>query len=430
MIRVIDSPSIVSIPSQAFGSSICIIGYSTKGPILEPIFTRSISDASSKFGEGKLIQAFEEATRSGGKEVYLIRIDENEDKFSQLESAYSIIEDLPIHIVVPVVAYMDEEINFALQLATHCHMAKSRIGVIGVKPIDNPEEILSYVSNLITNQRMRDGFYLESEDISHLISVVASEVIIENSLGHRYTTNGAASYAGLLSSLPEGSNPSNKILGGVKSLRYSFPSHVIESISLNKENNLVSFKDLIRNPLRPIDIKGFVPNNERTFYFIENKDYVVDFQNEVILWINEDESSGATSIVYSIDEEEALSNAGYVVFRSSTHGVFPRLGVTASNQKKLRDVGSVRDILYIIDTIKLLSEDLIGETRVQSVQNIDSRLRFFLNGLIRKQIIKTFSLRVYHEGHDVVINLDLTLFSSIESVTVAIDLGKQEESYE
>jgi hypothetical protein len=119
-----------------------------------------------------------------------------------------------------------------------------------------------------------------------------------------------------------------------------------------------------------------------------------------------------------------------VVFRSSTHGVFPRLGVTASNQKKLRDVGSVRDILYIIDTIKLLSEDLIGETRVQSVQNIDSRLRFFLNGLIRKQIIKTFSLRVYHEGHNVVINLDLILFSSIESVTVAIDLGKQEESYE
>lgn len=259
---------------------------------------------------------------------------------------------------------------------------------------------------------------------------MASEVIIENSLGHRYTTNGAASYAGLLSSLPEGSSPSNKILGGVKSLRYSFPSHVIESISLNKENNLVSFEDLIRNPLRPIDIKGFVPNNERTFYFIENKDYVVDFQDKVILWINEDESSGATSIVYSIDEEEALSNAGYVVFRSSTHGVFPRLGVTASNQKKLRDVGSVRDILYIIDTIKLLSEDLIGETRVQSVQNIDSRLRFFLNGLIRKQIIKTFSLRVYHEGHDVVINLDLILFSSIESVTVAIDLGKQEESYE
>lgn len=66
-----------------------------------------------------------------------------DDRFAALETAYSLLEDHPVDIVVPVGAYIDETLsssnNFGWQLAAHCHKNTENFdSCIGIIPTTRP----------------------------------------------------------------------------------------------------------------------------------------------------------------------------------------------------------------------------------------------------------------------------------------------------
>lgn len=203
------------------------------------------------------------------------------DRYGYLEEAYSHLVNYDVDIVVPVGAHLDSQTlsnptqrNFGYQLANFCYDATANhntcIGVIGVdgpnaSPSGTPTlvEMETWVTDLEnytycscydgTTDSGGDGvpenycFVATSDghmpasfaggnvedakgnkiDIGAYISVIAGAVRAVNeaatdlypTLGY-YNADGAATYAGLVSSLPAKSAPTNKIMSGVDLQQY------------------------------------------------------------------------------------------------------------------------------------------------------------------------------------------------------------------
>lgn len=210
------------------------------------------------------------------------------DKYGYLEKAYATLINLDVDIVVPVGVTIDSTTltgnrNFAYQLANFCYKStlnsNTCIGSIGVSgPTTSPsgtptlDEMETWVTALenYTNCQEYDGTtdanadgkpdnykflatvaetmpagwdsgdVLDAKgnkvDIGAYISVVAAPVRATNdastdlypTLGY-YNSNGAAAYAGLVSSLPAKSAPTNKIISGLSMQR---------DISMSQANRL------------------------------------------------------------------------------------------------------------------------------------------------------------------------------------------------
>ena len=226
----------------------------------------------------------------------------DDDRYGYLEEAYAHLLNYDVDIVVPVGAHLDSQTlsnptqrNFGYQLANFCYLATANnntcIGVIGVdgpnaSPSGTPTlvEVEQWVSDLEnytycscydgTTDATGDGvpenycFVATSDghmpasfsggdvedakgnkiDIGAYISVVAGAVRAVNEaatdlypvLGY-YNADGAATYAGLISSLPAKSAPTNKIVSGLDMQQY---------ISLSQANRLAGsrFVPIINKP--------------------------------------------------------------------------------------------------------------------------------------------------------------------------------------
>ena len=204
----------------------------------------------------------------------------DDDRYGYLSEAYEKLINYDVDIVVPVGAHLDSQTlsnptqrNFGYQLANFCYQSTANnntcIGVIGVdgpnaSPSGTPTltEIEQWVVDLAayTNAACYDGttdggsgiptsycFVATSDghmpasfaggdvedakgnkiDIGAYISVIAGAVRAVNeaatdiypTLGY-YNSDCAATYAGLISSLPAKSAPTNKIVSGVDLQQY------------------------------------------------------------------------------------------------------------------------------------------------------------------------------------------------------------------
>ena len=226
----------------------------------------------------------------------------DDDRYGYLDEAYAHLLNYDVDIVVPVGAHLDSQTlsnptqrNFGYQLANFCYQATSNndtcLGVIGVdgataSPSGTPtlDELESWKTALAayTNCACYDGttdstgdgvpenycFVATTEgtmpasfaggsvtdekgnkvDIGAYISVVAAAVRAINeastdlypTLGY-YNADGAATYAGLISSLPAMSAPTNKIMSGISMQQY---------VSLTQANSLAGsrFVPVINKP--------------------------------------------------------------------------------------------------------------------------------------------------------------------------------------
>jgi hypothetical protein len=203
----------------------------------------------------------------------------DDDRYGYLEEAYTTLLNFNADIIVPIGATLDSTTltgnrNFGYQLANFCYVAtknnNTALGVIGVNgPNTSPSgtptlaEIETWVTALenYTNCAGYDGttdanadgkpdnyrFVATSDgsypanwdsgdvedakgnkiDVGGYISAVAGPVRAINdaaidlypTLGY-YNSDGAAAYAGLISSLPAKSAPTNKLVNGVSMQQY------------------------------------------------------------------------------------------------------------------------------------------------------------------------------------------------------------------
>lgn len=223
------------------------------------------------------------------------------DKYLQLEEAYSILNDYPVEIFVPLGVYVDDTYpysyygitkynegwyanpsnldedkwltlvhdnglprNFGKQLIEFCATRQERgfraIGIMGMKPSRETAAPLrdneySHINKLLTNPIIKNGFVGTSTNRviqnKYLLSIVASEV--NTSFGQfSYQENAAVSYAVLLGSLPPEVSPTNKSIHGV-SLPYEFTREELDKLD---SLNYVTLRQSIR--------RGIVPTNGTT----------------------------------------------------------------------------------------------------------------------------------------------------------------------
>ena len=182
--------------------------------------------------------------------------------FDELETAYQVIENYPVDIIVPMGATIDatkqladpetglmQTVNagFHTQLADVLELMTENVdetlGVIGVEPprfntrsvVSNTAELNDWVRRLT---QIVPGDLLRTANImagfgSRLMSIVAFEPVFFNEIEGipGYTANGAAMYAGIVSSLPPAAAPTNKILRGVTNLRYHLSRAQLEALN-------------------------------------------------------------------------------------------------------------------------------------------------------------------------------------------------------
>ncbi len=159
------------------------------------------------------------------------------DRQNAMETAYGLLQDYDMDIVVPISVYANEEDGnenmggFAQQLAEFCFQVSDRnkiaIGMISTSPIDG-EATLASVQSYVASIKALQHEYLAVVDVNMIdigrhISVVVGEGEFRDltrGVMSMYTRPLAVAYAGLTSTLPGHSATTNKILQNVRRLRY------------------------------------------------------------------------------------------------------------------------------------------------------------------------------------------------------------------
>jgi hypothetical protein len=389
--------------------------------------------AKQLFGEGRLVESYNEAYAIGATQIFLLRI-EGVDFPTELDKAYSLIEDLYMHIIVPVNVYMDDpSYDYSLQLAKHCFKANSlfgnRIGIIGVNPLTpadivagiTQEDVFNHVNTLLSNTRMQKGFFNENqEDIGNLISVVVSEPVFRIDAYKDYTVNGATVYAGLLSAIPSGYSPTNYAIYSAQSLRYDYPLYNVEDLTLTTTPIVLKKK-----PEDPVTVKT---RDGRIFYRGKNSEdaeYLINTDNWTIQAVSSGRipstDGGQITVVYSIDDVKALTNAGYVVFSNQgPKGIVIESGITPTKEQNYKFVQSTRILQSIIYTIKNAGDEVIGQS-IGSSNEFEQFVRDFLQDLVISRQIKDFSVVFNYPSYDTIeIQLTVVPGYEIRETTVAI----------
>ncbi len=204
-----------------------------------------------------------------------------DDTYHEMYHAYQAIEDYETDSISVLGLYADdvypvghakagEEIGYAEQLANHCANVSERgietFGVIACKPIATVSQTNvktkvtalrtrtnanKYYKIKVTHDEEAGTFTFPAYEknvltgiqisVGHYVNVVAMpELQFVHPVIGRYYAPGAAAYAGLISSLPAESAPTNKILSNVRSLRYKLSPAQLNDLT---EYNYVTFKN-------------------------------------------------------------------------------------------------------------------------------------------------------------------------------------------
>ena len=253
--KTVFSDAVVSSPTINFARNLLIVGTSNTGNYMEPTYVSSLGEVLYHYTSGTLVQSAREAYNAGCRNLYLMRINNDgedlskEQIYERLTEAYKLLNGFYSDIVMLSDVYYDDEIDFASQLVEFLYTnQRPTIGVMAVKPIGDEEENV-YVENLISGKRTFDipgsnGII----DGGAYLSVVAAEPIFNYGNYNEYSSNGAAVYAGLISSLEANYSTTNKTLYGVGNLNISFSD---ANISELRNNGFITFSYNKR--------KGYVP---------------------------------------------------------------------------------------------------------------------------------------------------------------------------
>jgi len=192
---------------------------------------------------------------------------------SDVNTAYGLIEDYEVDIVVPVGVYLtydledlvepitDSDKQGVLDLAEHCYTASQRVGerhgVIGVKPLDSVTlgSIASLADALSNNPLEYEHSTMVDDDgnpidVGKFISIVCADTVFDSNRAGPYISNGAAAYAGLINTLAAESATTNKVVGSALGLAYSFSPAQLDSLT---EARYVTFRGKIGRGVVVID---------------------------------------------------------------------------------------------------------------------------------------------------------------------------------
>lgn len=194
----------------------------------------------------------------------------NEKLYTELATAYANLENYEVNIIVPMNANLDatktgfnsitglrEKVNaqFHIQLGEFLENVsmnvKETIGVIGVESPDNVSQTtLNTWVDRLTKRDLSDplrGANVYPLYDNYRVNVCAFEPYYSNIGGTAYYANGAAGYAGLVSSLPKHISPTNKTIRNIFRTRFDLSNAQLSRMM--DERYLVMRKRPGRNPV-------------------------------------------------------------------------------------------------------------------------------------------------------------------------------------
>lgn len=354
-------------PKADHGRNLVVIGTSEKGNSYElEEFVGSYEQAESLFGEGPLLQAYEELVLAGAKYIHLLKIEDNTPE--SLKTGLDAISGYPMNMVVPAGIYFDDEAeentkSYVSDLAEFCDKHHDCIGIMGVAPLselqreDNESTpswknrisaaVLSKAESMVS---LADAVAESLGDAGMFINVVFSAVSCFN--GTR-VISGHTLYAGLLSNVYPGLSPVNKTLPGAEEILFDVADIYTEDNSL-------------RN---------------------------------------------------------VLTDSGFVTFSKFVKaGIAPASATTMATKKGLKNVHNVRVIQDISWYIRMIGEELIGEPLYRKPQVLDSQIREYLAAYTSVGILRSYDMFINVSTSDIEVNIDLDFIDTVKVQNITIKL--------
>jgi hypothetical protein len=175
--------------------------------------------------------------------------------------AYQLLENYTVDTVVPIGVFADDELpgkydNFAYQLALACavmsHRGSATLGIIststpeetGLKAVDeHVKHLLSLNMDFFMKDRQGNDI-LDSQgkkiDLGRYISVLAGpDLVLGSGRFGMYAANSPAVYAGMVSTMPVQSAPTNKQVPSALGLRFNFSNSQLDALTAKR---FVTFK--------------------------------------------------------------------------------------------------------------------------------------------------------------------------------------------
>jgi len=404
---------IIPPPPIVFSENIVIIGCSDSGPILDPMYIRNHKEATDTFGNGRLVDAYNEARLSGGQHIYLIRLGETlseQETYDQLHQAYRILSTFPAHILIPLDAYIDSTLDFAGQLCDFLYdeLQAKCVGIIGAKPREQSYD--DFVTDLIKNDRMSNGFKGTSDgevvDKGTVLSVVATEAKYNYGKENEYVATATATYGGMLASLQSHISPTNKttLVGGVN----DDPHTGIRSETIS--NLTTTWYQLERVPE---EIVSVLDSNAEE---VDKDNYEIDYLEGRIRGTG---SLGETNISYKYSDLNSLALKRYVVFRyNRRRGYVPLRAATAALPgSPWQYIAYSRITAEILARLQYIAQDFIGEDSRYIEQGVVPIIYSELDKLVRLEQIQDYKIDIEHEDHEnISFQLDIVPIGQIKSL--------------
>ncbi len=172
------------------------------------------------------------------------------------KKAYALVEDYAVDIIVPCGVYityiLDEAggtvtATAAQDLAEHCYAASQRTGerhgIIALKPLDEVtlETIGELVSTLKKDSNPNEYIHPTEVDdsgnpldVGKYISIICAEPLFPDVDSISYATDGAAAYAGLITTLAAESATTNKLVRNAAGVRYQLSAGQLDDITAHR----------------------------------------------------------------------------------------------------------------------------------------------------------------------------------------------------
>lgn len=362
-------------PRAEHGRNLVIVGTSERGENNKFVeFVSSYNQVKDEFGEGDLLQAYEELVLAGTKYIHLLKIEDN--TLDCFVSGLEAISHYPANIVVPVGIYFDtpEGYECAKKLAEFCSNIGDCIGVMGVAPFsDNgkpmkeferkeEESIIEWknrISSLVrgkANELVDDYSIDKFGDAGMFLNVVFSTVCCFYGDINR-AISGHTIYAGLLSNLPPGISPVNKTLVGVDRLLFDVVNiHTIEA------------------PLRSL--------------------------------------------------KDVLADIGFVTFsRFVRSGIAPAAAVTMAKKTGLKNVHNVRVLQDVSWYIKMIGNEMLGEPVHKKAQVLKEKISEYLDDYVSVGILRSYNFYLKTNNSDIEVYLDFDFMNTVQIQDVVIKLA-------
>lgn len=377
-------------PKAEHGRNLVIVGTSEIGENNKFVeFVSSYNQVKDEFGEGDLLQAYEELVLAGAKYIHLLKIEDN--TLDCFVSGLEAISHYPANIVVPVGIYFDtpEGYECARKLAEFCSNIGDCIGVMGVAPFsDNgskpmkeferkeEESIIEWknrISSLVrgkANELVDDYSIDKFGDAGMFLNVVFSTVCCFYGDINR-AISGHTIYAGLLSNLPPGISPVNKTLVGVDRLLFDVVN--IHTIPVTPDVTPVT-PVTPEAPLRSL--------------------------------------------------KDVLADIGFVTFsRFVRSGIAPAAAVTMAKKTGLKNVHNVRVLQDVSWYIKMIGNEMLGEPVHKKAQVLKEKISEYLDDYVSVGILRSYNFYLKTNNSDIEVYLDFDFMNTVQIQDVVIKLA-------